>query len=226
MRRALAVALLAALGAGCAAARTVPRERSARSEAEIGDAASEREASPQTPGAEPLQEPQDLVGGEPYGERPGSEEGPAEEDARPVRFAAPTAPLPLPPARRPALPERWSLAAVWVRAGVLVRDPDALLRLDAALRDEEGLRAVAALPWPRRSAVGLPELAAAARRAGRDLLLVEVRAPGNPRVGYLVHAASGDLWARYEAPAAEGRPAERKAGDLLARLGRAFAGLR
>ncbi len=139
----------------------------------------------------------DLFAG-PHAKRPGATEL-EKERPRTVTFTAPDAKLqPLRRDRRPRLPDAATLSVAFVRDGELTFSAEAVLELEELLAKEPAIKLLASLGQPAGARVGLKELASQAHEDGWDLLLVDVRDGTANRLGYLLHAKSGVLLARYE----------------------------
>lgn len=135
----------------------------------------------------------------PHTKRPGATEREKAAEPRTVTFTEPGAKLqPVHRNKRPALPDPATLSVAFVRDGELAFSAEAVLELDVLLAKESAVKMLVSLGQPERAQVGLKELAAEAHTAGWDLLLVDVREGATRRIGYLLHASSGALLARYE----------------------------
>ena len=160
--------LLAPLTAGCALAE---REETGDPAAVEADEAEGGESPPPEDAEQPLAP-------RPYEKPAGGRREQPPPPRREVRFRLPERwPAPVERAGRPRLPSPSRLAVAWVEGELLVRRPRSFLALEARLARDADLREVGALSLPRREALGWRELAAQARREGRELLLLELR-PG------------------------------------------------
>jgi hypothetical protein len=187
-----------------------------------GDAESKQPGGGDTADSPPMVPAADTLPTDPASERPAGEVVQAEARS-PARFRDPGGAL---PRGRPALRPPLRLALVVVREGQVQHRPERLLRLERLLANLEDVRAVVGLGPVLTEEVGLADLALLADEAHVDLLLVEVQA-GRDREGFLVHAPSGDLLARYRVPPAEeaSMASAQEPPDLLARLEQAFTRL-
>lgn len=218
-RRVCAALALASL-AGCAGAAAeapdkaqtsvMPRQRARAAPAE--EHAPLDEFVVEEPLAESVPEP---AVAEPYGGRAG---GAGAAEGPPPRFVAPSRELRVvAPGRRRSWSTPQRLAVAVVRGGEVARDVGgAVAALEDRLADDAEVAGVWGAPGLREAAVDLGDLAAAADRAGRDLLLVDVRGPDEEvvAVGYLVDARGAD--GSLEAPPLLARVVVRGADEALA----------
>lgn len=249
MTRSLLLLLLLGLGlAGCKSG-DAPREDARRAPGDLEQEV--RADSPRTPAKVAAKPPKKMeekpdddapppTVANPYGGRTGGKKNGTKKKPKPTRFRAPDpAPQPVGVAARPSIGLRVKLAVVFVKDGVLVKNGAGLLELDTMLADDAQVASVVAARVAGGREVSLDDLAALVRKAGRDLLLVDVR-PGSgsaDREAFLLHTCSGKkkdqviVLGRYavkagETPKKKETTTSGEAPDLVERLGLAYARMR